>query len=135
VSVNEFRYCGYQWISVLTLSDGPATPKFIIEPSTAVAVQHSDVAHRAHHSGGDCILIMFDLGWAGFWRKLLKEIVDDVPPDMVVCECTCRKLQCTGVNACERRLRFAEGKEQVSRSAEAQGCKGERGGPSPLLPE
>ena len=42
------------------------------------------------------------------WQLVKRQIADDVPEDLAICEFDCRKVQCTQAEwiACERRIRM-----------------------------
>jgi hypothetical protein len=52
-------------------------------------------------------------------RWLLNQLVQDVPAEIVACECICRKSQCTDFTACQRRLDCAAALASKSQQVEA----------------
>lgn len=57
---------------------------------------------------------------AKFWRSLRRQLVADVPPELELCECGCRKPQCSQGEweHCERRLSFMEKTKALAASGD-----------------
>jgi hypothetical protein len=65
------------------------------------------------------VLSMFNRALARFARWLPDQLAELVPEDMIVCECECRKLDCTEWKTCERRLKYSAGQTIKSKRIES----------------